>query len=77
MPRLQSLTPTETYIARKLSCGWTVIEIAEKLDRSPKTVDTHKTRIYKKLRVRHRIALARRCIKKEILPLQTWLRSRA
>ena len=76
MPKLEELTPTEEYIARRLALGWTVIDIAEKMDRSPKTVDTHKTRIYSKLRVRHRIALARACIKREIVPMKTWLRSR-
>lgn len=76
MPRLEELTPTEEYIARRLALGWSVTDIADHMDRSAKTIDTHKTSIYSKLRVHHRIGLARRCISQEIVPLKTWLRSR-
>lgn len=44
-----SLTQREQAVARYLALGWTNREIAEDLDISQKTVDTHRGHVLKKL----------------------------
>src|SRR5262249_14641533 len=54
------LTATEERVATLVGTGLTNREIADALFLSPKTVETHLTRIYRKLGVRSRAALAAR-----------------
>ncbi len=54
------LTPTEETIARLAVEGLTNREIADRAFLSPKTVEVNLTRIYRKLGVRSRAALASR-----------------
>jgi DNA-binding CsgD family transcriptional regulator len=54
------LTPTEAAIARLAVEGLTNREIADRTFLSPKTVEVNLTRIYRKLGVRSRVALASR-----------------
>ncbi len=54
------LTPTEETIARLAADGLTNREIADRTFVSPKTVEVNLTRIYRKLGVRSRAALAGR-----------------
>jgi DNA-binding CsgD family transcriptional regulator len=54
------LTPTEETIARLAGAGLTNREIADRAFLSPKTVEVNLTRIYRKLGVRSRAALASR-----------------
>jgi DNA-binding CsgD family transcriptional regulator len=54
------LTPTEETIARLAGAGLTNREIADRVFLSPKTVEVNLTRIYRKLGVRSRAALASR-----------------
>jgi DNA-binding CsgD family transcriptional regulator len=53
------LTPQELQVARLVSAGATNQEAAAELFLSPKTIETHLTRIYRKLGVRSRSQLAR------------------
>ncbi len=74
---MSDLTDTEAKIAVELAKGAPVAKVAKKLKRSPKTIETHKARIYTKLRVNNRIGLARAVIKAGLLGSEQWLRSRA
>lgn len=73
---MEDLTETEATIAIELAKGAPVAKVAKKLKRSPKTIETHKSRIYKKLNVNHRIGLARAVIKAGLLESEKWLRSK-
>jgi len=57
---VDSLTATEEQIARMVADGLTNREIADRVFLSPKTVEVNLTRIYRKLGVRSRAALASR-----------------
>ncbi|MBJ6980504.1 MULTISPECIES: response regulator [unclassified Luteimonas] len=54
-----SLSPRETEVAMLLVQGLRQEEIARRLSLSAKTVNTHKTRLFEKLRIHDNIALAR------------------
>ncbi len=56
----QSLTPQENEVARLAASGASTREIAAALFVSPKTVEAHLTRIYRKLSIRGRAGLAER-----------------
>ncbi|MEV4316938.1 BREX system ATP-binding domain-containing protein [Actinocrispum sp. NPDC049592] len=58
-PALSVLTDREREIARIAGTGKSSREIAEELSLSPRTVDVHLSRIYRKLAVRGRAELAR------------------
>ncbi len=53
------LTPQELQVARAVADGLRNAEIAATLLLSPRTVEAHLTRIYRKLGVRSRTGLAR------------------
>jgi DNA-binding CsgD family transcriptional regulator len=57
---LASLTIRERQIARLAATGLTSRDIAAELSVSPRTVDTHLSRIYRKLGLSSRAALASR-----------------
>lgn len=57
------LTPHEAEVARLIAAGRTNREIAAALDVSPKTVEAHLSRIYRKLEVRSRTELAIRMVR--------------
>ena len=59
------LTPSEAHVARLAARGLTTREIASELFMSPKTVGANLTRIYRKLGVRSRSALATRMRERE------------
>lgn len=59
-PALAGLTSTEETIARLVASGLTNKEVADRTFLSPKTVEVNLTRIYRKLGVRSRAALASR-----------------
>ena len=54
----ERLTPQELQIARCVARGATNKEAAADLFLSPKTIETHLTRVYRKLGVRSRSELA-------------------
>ncbi len=55
--RLNSLTDRELDIIKLLKDGSTTEEIADKLSLSPRTVDTHRARILKKLKLKNSLSL--------------------
>lgn len=73
---VKDLTETEAKVAVELAKGRTITNLAERLDRSASTIETHKSRIYKKLNVNNRIGLARAVIRGGLLCQDKWLRSR-
>jgi RNA polymerase sigma factor (sigma-70 family) len=57
--RMESLTARETEVLLLVADGLTNREIAEKLDISPRTVETHRERLMTKLRIRTVAGLTR------------------
>jgi two-component system response regulator NreC len=61
-----ALTPREVEVLRLIALGHTSVEIARKLHLSPRTVETHRAHIHKKLRLATRAQLVayalRRCL---------------
>ena len=64
------LTPREYEIFRYLAEGYTVVQIADMLSSSPKTVGVHQTRIIKKLGVENSAQLAHLALSGGIIKLQ-------
>ena len=58
-PTGERLTPREIRVARAVAEGWTNREVAAALFISPRTVDAHLSRIYRKLGLRSRSELAK------------------
>ena len=58
----ESLSPREHQIFAALAEGLTVKDIAKRLNRSPKTVNNHRTHIMRKLALRNTAELARLAI---------------
>ncbi len=62
-PTIQQLTARELEVMRLISLGFTVRECAEKLSLSISTIDNHKSRLMKKLRLGKSQHLTRRAIR--------------
>lgn len=56
---LKQLSPSEQRVARLVAQGLRTEEVAERLCRSPRTVEYHLNAIFRKLDVRNRVMLAR------------------
>ncbi|MFF7654281.1 AAA family ATPase [Streptomyces sp. NPDC007983] len=70
---LAMLTRREREVASIAGTGMRTREIAEELRMSPRTVDVHLTRIYRKLNIRSRAALARVMTEAGVVgPSTTW-----
>lgn len=61
------LSAREVEVARLLALGLTVKQVATSLQRSPKTVDAHKSRILSKLRVPDRVGITRWAIREGLV----------
>lgn len=61
-PSGDGLTPTERRVAELAALGRTTKEIADAIFASPRTVETHLHRVYRKLGVRSRVELTRRLV---------------
>jgi two-component system, NarL family, response regulator NreC len=75
--RWPGLTRTETRVARMLVAGAERLEIAVALEIDPKTYDTHRMHVLRKLRVRSvvdltRLALVEGWVTLERPPLWNW-----
>ena len=63
----ERLTPRERLVLRRVAEGRTNREIATELSLSPKTVDTHRTNLMRKLGVHDAQALARFAVRRGLL----------
>lgn len=63
----QSLTPREMEVALMLADGRRVNDIASLMNVSPKTIATHKYRIYDKVGVNSEVALLREAIRHDLI----------
>lgn len=64
--RVESLTPRETEVLLLVAEGMTNREIGDKLDISPRTVETHRERVMGKLRIRTVAGLTRFVVENEL-----------
>jgi two-component system response regulator NreC len=62
-----SLTPREVEVLRLIALGHTSVEIAAKLHLSPRTVETHRAHIHKKLGLSTRAQLVRYALRRSLL----------
>lgn len=63
------LTPREREVLRLIALGHTSVEIAHKLGLSPRTIETHRARIHRKLGLDTRAELVRYALLHEMLKL--------
>jgi two-component system response regulator NreC len=63
------LTPREREVLRLIALGHTSVEIARKLALSPRTIETHRARIHRKLNLDTRAQLVRYALQHELLEL--------
>ncbi len=61
------LTPREIEVLRLIALGHTSVQIAERLHLSPRTIETHRTRIHRKLEVNNRSELVHYAIARGLL----------
>lgn len=61
------LTPREREVLRLIALGHTSVEIAEKLGLSPRTIETHRARIHRKLGLGTRAELVRYALRHNLL----------
>lgn len=64
----EPLTPREREVLRLIALGHTSVEIAEKLGLSPRTIETHRARIHRKLGLVSRAELVRYALQRGMLP---------
>jgi DNA-binding NarL/FixJ family response regulator len=69
--RFEKLTERERDVLRLIAEGYTAPEIGEKLNISPKTVDTYKQRINEKLGLTHRADYVKFALKLGLLQSDT------
>jgi two-component system response regulator NreC len=63
------LTPREREVLRLIALGHTSVEIAEQLGLSPRTIETHRARIHRKLELDTRAELVGYALRHELLRL--------
>jgi two-component system, NarL family, response regulator NreC len=63
------LTPREREVLRLIALGHTSVEIAQRLGLSPRTIETHRARIHRKLELDTRAELVRYALRHELLQL--------
>lgn len=63
------LTPREREVLRLIALGHTSVEIAQKLGLSPRTIETHRARIHRKLGLNTRAELVGYALRHELLQL--------
>lgn len=68
--RWEQLSPREQEVLRLVAMGYTSAEIAQRLNLSPKTVDTYRARGMEKLGLTTRAALVRFALQKGLLRLE-------
>lgn len=63
------LTPREQEVLRLIALGYTSVEIAANLGLSPRTIETHRARIHRKLGLSTRAELVRYALRHDLLQL--------
>ncbi|HTA14684.1 MAG TPA: response regulator transcription factor, partial [Solirubrobacteraceae bacterium] len=63
------LSPREREVLRLIALGHTSVEIANKLGLSPRTIETHRARIHRKLGLDTRAELVQYALRHELLQL--------
>jgi two-component system response regulator NreC len=63
------LTPREREVLRLIALGHTSVEIAQRLGLSPRTIETHRARIHRKLGLDTRAELVRYALRHDLLQL--------
>ncbi len=63
------LTPREREVLRLIALGHTSVEIAQRLELSPRTIETHRARIHRKLGLETRAELVHYALRHELLQL--------
>ena len=66
-PVQSELTPREVEVLRLIVLGHTSVETARKLHLSPRTVETHRAHIHKKLELTTRAQLVRYALRRGLL----------
>jgi two-component system response regulator NreC len=66
-PEPGRLTPREREVLRLIALGHTSVEIAQKLGLSPRTIETHRARIHRKLELDTRAELVHYALQHELL----------
>jgi two-component system, NarL family, response regulator NreC len=66
-PHADKLTPREREVLRLIALGHTSVEIAGQLGLSPRTIETHRARIHRKLGLATRAELVRYALQHELL----------
>ncbi len=66
-PTEDKLTPREVEVLRLIALGYTSVEIASKLQLSPRTVETHRAHIFTKLACSTRAGLVRYALRRGLL----------
>lgn len=66
-PDTDRLTPREREVLRLIALGHTSVEIAQKLGLSPRTIETHRARIHRKLGLDTRAELVHYALRHELL----------
>jgi two-component system response regulator NreC len=61
------LTPREVEVLRLIALGHTSVEIARKLHISPRTVETHRAHVHRKLGLSTRAELVRYALRRGLL----------
>jgi two-component system response regulator NreC len=61
------LSAREVEVLRLIALGYTTVEIGEELHLSPRTVETHRARIHRKLGFRTRAELVRYALSRGLL----------
>jgi two-component system invasion response regulator UvrY len=64
----ETLSPRELQIFRRLALGQSVTGIAQDIELSVKTVDTHRTKILRKMGMKNREELARYAFERRLIP---------
>ena len=67
---LEALSPREREILKQVAEGKTSREIAERLSISPKTVDTYRSRLMRKIGVKNLAGLIKFAIRNELISLE-------
>jgi DNA-binding NarL/FixJ family response regulator len=65
---LRRLSPRQLDVLRLIAAGHTTPGIATRLDRSPKTIETHRTEIMKRLGIHDLVGLVRYAVRVGLLP---------